>query len=304
LTVKVIFIGGAGRSGSTLVDRVIGQIPGYASAGELRTLWDAGLIENRLCGCGQPFGDCPFWRQVGDLAFGGWSNTNPRDMEAALASLSYVRALRQLVVGSPPSLDPEHSGVLGRLYEGLSAAVAGATIIDSSKGPRYALMLTAVPGIDLRLIHLVRDSRGVAYSWSKEVARPDTPGRAVQMPRFGASAASARWMVQNSYTELLGRRVPVTRLRYETFIENPTGELLRVFRDLGEDVPPAALNFIGPDSARVGPSHTVMGNPMRMTTGELRLVADSAWRTALPRLPRAEVTALTFPLLVRYGYRV
>ena len=33
---KVLFIGGYGRSGSTLLDRLLGQIDGFVSVGEVR----------------------------------------------------------------------------------------------------------------------------------------------------------------------------------------------------------------------------------------------------------------------------
>ena len=36
---KVLFIGGYGRSGSTLLDRVLGSTDGFFSAGELRSLF-------------------------------------------------------------------------------------------------------------------------------------------------------------------------------------------------------------------------------------------------------------------------
>jgi hypothetical protein len=303
---KVIFVGGAGRSGSTLVDRVIGQIPGYVSAGEVRTLWLAGLKENRLCGCGHPFSDCPFWQRVGQEAFGGWAHVDPDEIEAWLASTSYLDALRELRT-DPQSRQPSIAGlahVLDRLYAGISAAADGATIVDSSKGPRYGVTLMSLQQIDFRAIHLIRDSRGVAFSWSKEITRPDTPGRDVQMLRFSASRASARWIVQNIFMELLDRHVPSSQVRYETFAENPPGEIRRVLSELGELVPPGGLDFLDRGSVRLGPNHTVMGNPMRMAIGDIPLRADEAWRRNLPILPRTQVTALTWPLLIRYGYRV
>ena len=64
-------IGGWGRCGSTLVDMMLGQLPGFVSAGEVRELWLRGILENRPCGCGVPFRSCPFWTKVGDEAFPG-----------------------------------------------------------------------------------------------------------------------------------------------------------------------------------------------------------------------------------------
>jgi hypothetical protein len=52
----------------------------------------------------------------------------------------------------------------------------------------------------------------------------------------------------------------------------------------------------------LSPSHTVAGNPMRFRTGPTQLRRDDAWRTELPRGRRRLVTALTAPLLARYGY--
>jgi len=59
--IRVLYIGGWGRSGSTLLDLILGQAPGLFSAGEVREIWQSGLAENRLCGCERPFRDCSFW---------------------------------------------------------------------------------------------------------------------------------------------------------------------------------------------------------------------------------------------------
>ena len=62
---KVLYIGGYSRSGSTLLDRMVGQIPAHRSTGELGYITTHSLQENRLCGCGARFLDCPFWTRVG-----------------------------------------------------------------------------------------------------------------------------------------------------------------------------------------------------------------------------------------------
>lgn len=45
--VKVLYIAGWGRSGSTILDNVLGQVEGFFSGGELSYLWERGLSENR-----------------------------------------------------------------------------------------------------------------------------------------------------------------------------------------------------------------------------------------------------------------
>ena len=69
---QVLYVGGWGRSGSTLLSHLLGRLPEMVAVGELRYVWQAGVSGNELCGCGQPFDECPFWVAVGEEAFGGW----------------------------------------------------------------------------------------------------------------------------------------------------------------------------------------------------------------------------------------
>jgi len=69
---RVLIIVGSGRSGSTLIERALGEVPGVAPLGETVHMWERGVRDSELCGCGQPFGTCPFWQSVGQVAFGGW----------------------------------------------------------------------------------------------------------------------------------------------------------------------------------------------------------------------------------------
>ena len=69
---RVVYLGGLGRSGSTLLERLLGELPGACSAGEVVHMWQRGIVEGERCGCGQPFGECEFWCAVGQDAFGGW----------------------------------------------------------------------------------------------------------------------------------------------------------------------------------------------------------------------------------------
>jgi len=67
---RVIYIAGSGRSGSTLVERTLGAIPGWVNIGELIELFRKPSVAAELCGCGQPFSSCVFWYEVGRSAFG------------------------------------------------------------------------------------------------------------------------------------------------------------------------------------------------------------------------------------------
>ena len=51
-------------------------------------------------------------------------------------------------------------------------------------------------------------------------------------------------------------------------------------------------------------NHTVAGNPARHRHGLVPMRLDDEWRTAMPTRDRRLVTAMTYPLLRRYGYPV
>ena len=61
--VKLIYIGGYGRSGSTLLERILASHPNIVGCGELHNIEDD-FIQNEMCGCGQRASDCDFYRAL------------------------------------------------------------------------------------------------------------------------------------------------------------------------------------------------------------------------------------------------
>jgi Sulfotransferase family len=305
--VRVLFVAGLGRSGSTLLDRLLGQVPGIVSVGEAAYVWEMGLRRNRLCGCGEPFHACPFWTEVGRVAFGGWEHVDVRDV---LSLRRQVDRERYIPLMLHPRAWPTYTRRLGRyaalVGKVLQAAehVSGASVVvDSSKFPSSAFVLRAGADLDVRVVHLVRDSRGVAHSWSKRVTRTDVTGPPVSMRRYSAARVSVRWMTHNIAAERLAATgAPLLRVRYEDLVGDPRTVVSRVLDLAGQPHPTRDLSFIGVGKAELSPSHTVHGNPMRMLTGSVAVRADEAWRTQAPLLQRATVSSFTWPMLRRYGY--
>ena len=80
---RVIYLGGLGRSGTTLLERMLGGLPGVCALGEVVHLWQRGVRDDEQCACGRPFSACGFWCAVGERAFGGWDRA-PLDRIIAL----------------------------------------------------------------------------------------------------------------------------------------------------------------------------------------------------------------------------
>jgi hypothetical protein len=304
---KVIYIGGWGRSGSTLVDRVLGQIDGVVSVGELREVWQRGWVENRPCGCGQPFADCPFWSAVGQVAFDGWSSLDREDVLHLRYSLDRPWSVPLLASPprwgvAPPSLN-RYAAILERLYAAIREVSGATTIVDSSKLPTQAMILRRVRGLDLSLVHLVRDSRGVAYSWQKHVRNRVSAGQPTYLEKYDPFSASVRYDVYNALTRLVGRMgVPYLLVRYEDFVAHPQEYLEKILRHAGLSPTGDDLGFVQDGRVTLAPNHTVDGNPMRFSVGPIDLRLDDEWTRSMPSRDRFWVTALTSPLLRGYGY--
>ena len=306
----MVYLAGLGRSGSTLLERLLGEIPGACPAGEVVHLWLRGVRNGERCGCGQPFLACPFWEAVGQEAFGGWAQVDVDRITRLRAQVDRSRFLPQLA--SPalrrrlqPALD-EYVRYYQHLYAAVGQVSGAPVVIDSSKHASLAFCLRNSPGLDLRVIHMVRDPRAVAYSWSKTVDRPEAASGS-QMSTYTPASAALRWNLQNSALHLLSQLgTPTLRVRYEDFTAAPAATLGRIATFAGLPEGPE-FSFLDTDGhgrwwAGLEATHTASGNPMRFTTGRIGIRYDGTWQTAMTAGNRRTVTTLTLPLLMRYGY--
>ena len=302
--VKVLYIAGAPRSGSTVLERLLGEQEGLVPAGELRRIWARGFLANQLCSCGAPFRSCPYWGKVVDAAFGGPDGVDANAVASAAASVETRRdrwrEVARRVLPLPRRSDGDlFSDVLPPLYRAILSVSGAAAVIDSSKDTTYGLVLSTIPDVEIRVVHLVRDSRAVAYSWQRRRRRPEVVDREEYMPVARATSTALGWTTRNITTEALRFfSESYVRLRYEDFVADPSGAISEVLGPLA-DTQEAAEN--ARSNSTLG-YHTVSGNPMRLAKGPLKVAADVEWMSALGRRDRAAVTALSLPLLFRYGY--
>ncbi len=296
----MIYISGTGRSGSTLLDRVLGTLDGVSSYNEMRPIWRFGFGENQPCACGAPFLSCPFWSAVSREAFDGevdWQRM--ATLEAALDQSRYFLFLLRGRVDAGRERDlTEYRETLGRLYRAIAVVSGDRVIIDSSKVPTRALILSQIPGFDVHLIHLVRDIRAIVYAWSKEEIDPST-GR--PRARYTSTRTVFFWMMRNLLAEGLAARLPYQRVRYEDLVRSPRS----VLQPLVDAIPPIAekrLPFTDEHTITLGALHAVAGSPGRFRSGPTTLRLDEEWRRKLPAATRWMATLAGWPLLARYGY--
>ncbi|MGF1595322.1 MAG: sulfotransferase [Acidimicrobiales bacterium] len=302
---KILFIGGLGRSGSTLIEKLLNELDQTFAVGETVHLWERGVAADERCGCGAAFSRCDHWEAVGQAAFGGWDRIDLDEVIGLRWSVDRTRRLPAIVRAHRRGPDRHQRRYLDHLRPVLVAAadVAGGAevLLESSKHLSTAALLALDPALDVRVLHLVRDPRGVAHSWTKRVARPEADGEIMPIYRPGRTAA--RWVTDNAGFEALGRIVPTLTLRYEDALADPVATLRAVAVLAGLRPEELDLRFIDGTTARLAtPMHSAAGNPLRFGSPEITLRCDDAWRRDLAPRRRHLVTVVTAPLLVRHHY--
>lgn len=306
-TGKVLYVGGMGRSGSTLLERALAQLPDTCGVGESVYMWERGLLNNERCGCGEAFRDCAFWDSVGETGFGGWSQVDPVRISELRARVDDVKYVPRILAGRTnakfDAAAREYVSYYEALYEGVRRTSGCEVIVDSSKITSLAYLLARYADIDLSMAHILRDPRAVAYSWTKVVRRPEVTEGTAYMPRYSPTYMAALFSGHHVLLEALRmRRVPSLNVRYEDFAAQPLVTLRRVAEFAGMTWDEAAVAGPAEGVLRLGVVHTASGNPSRFRTGDVEIRSDDSWRTNFPRSRRATVSVLTAPLMLAYGY--
>lgn len=299
--VKVLYVLGRGRSGSTIFANVIGEHDRFFSAGEIRYLWDPVARNDAACACGEPLSSCPVWSKVIDRLGDVSIEDAARRQREIVTERNLRKLLRYKRDGSWPSLD-SFTAVMERVYAALAEVTGASVIVDSSKRPSYAAVVRLLDGCDLYCVQMTRDPRASAYSWAHS-RHGSVFGEGKEVPRRNALDATIRWDVLTMEAEMVLRRLPGNRrmrMRYEDFVGAPrdTAALVTRFVEEAEVSSP----FVDERRLTLGPNHTIAGNPSRFATGELVIQDRGDWRASQGALERTVATVVALPYLRRYGY--
>lgn len=303
---KVIYIMGAGHIGSTVLDVVISTHPHMESLGEVLKFYRSAWLpdENRHCACGLPAYECPFWTQVRQK----WIESMGSEEAAHYIHLqerfersrsSWARLLWNRFIRT--SDFNRYIKGTEALFKAIQEVGGKKFLVDSSLIPKRAYALSMLPNIELYLIHMVRDGRGVIWSLMK-------PGK--QIPEKVYVPAPPRrttkyWISANLQSAWVFRHVRKNRrqlIRYEDFVINTPMVLDQIGEMIGED-----LSGLVKDAALTNPNearHTVGGNRIRFQKDkDIRLKADFAWMEHLPAKDRQMFWRLAGWLARQFGYK-
>jgi Sulfotransferase family len=301
--IQVVYITGFGRSGSTVLNITLGQHEDVIATGELGNLSRRVWHNDEYCSCGERVRACAFWSAVvGAMAERGDAPLERlRALQSRHESLAFMAATVQ---GWPvrARLFQEFRELTLQSLEAIRSVSGRSIVVDSSKLPTRAFALSLIPEIDLRVIHLVRDGRGVAWSLRKPYAKDERAGFERALAPRPVLRTALRWATMNLAAERVCRRLGDgrwLRVRYEDFVADPRGALRAIGETISVDLTEVGERLVA--GAPFEPGHQVAGNQLRMSR-TIRLQFDQEWTTKMPGRQKALFQSVCGPLQRRYGY--
>jgi len=294
---KIIYIVAHGHSGTTLLDTLIGNMPGAVSTGEVERIaqWATSDDPDKVCTCGAPITECALWgpccdrlREDADqqnLTRGSFWARFPVHLGdhgkrfyvgfllPLLFFLGSSRLLGLFRRYAPVSAALRATNNSWRLFRALESVSGARIIVDSSKSPlrMKALYLTRWAlgqGQPFYIIHVVRDGRAIVSSYQRRI------------PRSVAHYANEwrrRLLYRTAMLFTVSRQDRLT-LKYENLASSPLATLQEICAFIGEPESLAAEAFQSAGSVK----HNVSGNPARLDRDALaRVRLDERWRQEL-----------------------
>jgi len=304
--VRVIYIMGYGRSGSTVLDAVLGSHRDIESVGELVNLPRNGWINNEYCACKQRINNCSFWEEVKKV----WrQKTGIDDVQEYIDLEDALQRNRKIFQGfsKPNILSHEfkaYAQLTHSLYKSILDVSGKSIIVDSSKNPLRAFILSFIPGIDLYLIHLVRDGRGVAWSRKKSFIKNERQGVQRDLRAHPVWKTAIAWLYKNMKSTWVKRQFKKEKsiqIRYEDFVLQPENTLLKIGGLVGVCFNEVFNAIQNGESLNFG--HTVAGNRLRMS-GKFKLQLDEEWKEKLTKVEQLEFCIISGWLLKKYKYNL
>jgi hypothetical protein len=265
---KILYIAGYGRSGSTVLDIVLGSHRDIVGVGEVGNLLEDWADARARCSCTRAYADCPFWQGLFDGA------PDPK-LFRTIRRVETLASLPRLLLGLIPGQDREmYRRYHDHLFKHVASRAGKTIVLDSSKSARATvgrfLALSRLAGQDVYVLHLVRDGLATMESVVATGSNRAIEGRAMPQ-RTSVVRATLGWASANLWAWLLGRslgRGRYMRLHYETLVSDPAETIRQLATFLGVDPRELLERIAAGDSFEVG--HLVAGNRLRWQ-GKVRL---------------------------------
>lgn len=132
-TITILYIAGYGRSGSTLLGRLIARHRFAFDAGEIASLFTTVNNDEQACSCGKTIVDCDFWVNVVQLLEKRLGVGFQNELPNLRKQTEHLSSLPKWMLDRNSAKIKRYSIYLGALYQAISEVSGCSVIIDSSK---------------------------------------------------------------------------------------------------------------------------------------------------------------------------
>jgi hypothetical protein len=287
---KIIYIMGDGRSGSTILSIILGNHPDIASVGELHR-WPE--FQGQTKPGDEKLENKRFWEDI--LAHYCALGSSP-DFENLALLQEDIEDYQQFfkVLLSKDTQDSEaYKNYLKQLFEAISCVADRQIIVDETKKPGRAYKLLKHKDFDTRVIHLVRDPRGVVWSQLKKDVEHKSKHPLTTMAHYNIKNCMGllvNWLTPNQ---------SILRIRYEDLVAVPEKTLGNIGKFIGISMEPVQQKIRSGESLWV--PHLIDGNRIRKKD-KINLRFDLEWQRKLTKGWRLVTVFFTLPLFLGFGY--
>jgi len=288
---QIIYIFGAGRSGTTILATLLGSVEEIITVGEMHQFVEH-MKGKKKCSCGKAIAKCEnFWGPIiSELSPAVVEDLSSK--ETILSKLEAHRNIPFLMAGLiNNSSKQEYLRIQELIFDEIKNHTRAGYILDSSKYIARALLLDQLNKFNVKYIYLVRDVRGVINSFKKNVQTSKN--------RF---QSYLYYNLINFFGEIFYRTLPerkVMKIKYENLTTDPVAELERLQKYLGTDLS-RVVNIIEKDEYFEMP-HFIGGNRIRKRQ-KIKLKKNK--KTKYVGLLNTISYLLSFPLMYINDYKV
>jgi len=296
---KILYIAGEGRSGSTIIGNILGEMNGCFTVGETWNIWGNHESPRDYCCCGKRLDECSHWREILEIGFGERHFRAIKPPQGRNNLVSFYPFIMLILKCS--FFSNEYISFLDRFYSAIHNATGANTILDESKMPSYAFAISKIPGIELRVLHLVRDPRAVFHSWQRKKKYNGENGGF--LPQWGLFVSIRRWLSKNLLAnQFFSHQSGYKLVKYEDFAQDPQKIIMEIANWADLSIPDQL--FDGKEVNIKKEHHLLGSNPVGIQRGIITITTDDAWKHEMPAWKKIVITLFTFPELIHYGYPI
>ena len=291
--ITVVYIMGAGRSGSTLLTTLIGGSSTIFSSADLMQYYNY-VCENKVCGDGNRISESPFWVNV-LKSLPSETAAISCEIDKRNYELEHHSAFLKNFLGLT---NKDHIDRYLQQQKALINAVAQESgknvIVDSSKYANRAFLLNRLdPDIDVKFIYNIRDLRGVINSFSKNVQSPRKP-----------LSALFYYLMVNMLSQIIFWMLPSEKklkIRYEDLMTDYKKVVSSISHLVGHPMDDVVRKIEEGETFEIGP--VIEGNRL-VKNKKLKIKYDTAWKTGIPRYKQIIYYLIAAPLMILNRYRI